>query len=49
MELGNGVRLVSTDQPGRFAVIVTGPNVKRVTRVMGRRNAIRVGQHMAHR
>lgn len=49
MKLGmpNGVRLVSTVKPGRYAMICTETNVKRITRLHGRREAIRHSQHTA--
>lgn len=43
--LKNGVRVISTHKVGRYAVIITDTNHKHVSRVVGRRNAIRAGQH----
>ncbi len=44
----NGVRVISTYKTGKYAVIVTDTNHKRVTRVVGRRNAVRLAQHAAN-
>ena len=46
--LGNGVRVISTHKTGKYAVIVTDTNRKTVKRVVGRREAIRQGQHMVN-
>lgn len=45
MVMANGVRLVSTVKPGRYAVVVTRTNAKHIERVYGRRQAIRFSQH----
>lgn len=47
-DLKNGVRVISTYKVGRYALIVTDTNHKRITRVVGRRNAIRQAQHAAN-
>lgn len=45
MNLGHGVRIVKTVKKGRYTIITTGTNHKTFTRVIGRRQVIRQGQH----
>lgn len=44
---GNGVRVIGTKMSGKYAVRTVETNCMRISRVVGRRNAIRQGQHTA--